>query len=277
MKMILVPCDFSKPAVNAYRFALDLAAQSRGTVILLHVIELPVVGDPGMMQVITLDDNFFSQAKKRQQQHFDKLVAKYGSEEVKTTTHIEFGSFPLIVSNFIERKDIDLVVMGSHGSSGMKEFFAGSNAERIVRRATAPVIVIKDLYKGPVKNIVFPNTLDTEDQEELTRQVKALQAFFKATVHIVYINTPANFSSDTVTVKRLKAFAKRFGFKDYTINVFNHENEERGILHFTQMIKGDLIAMGTHGRRGVSHLLNGSLAEDVVNHSSTLIWTCAIK
>lgn len=277
MKKILVPCDFSKPAINAFRLAIDIATQSKGSVHLFNVIELPVIGDPGMMQVVTMDDSFFKESRKDIQQQFDKMLAKYGHDDVKVTTSIEFGFFPNMVVNAIEQNDVDLVVMGSHGSSGFKEFISGSNAERIVRRSSAPVLVVKDFHKGPVKNIVFPNTLETEGQEELIKHVKALQAFFKATIHIVYINTPALFTSDTVTLKLLKDFAKRFMFKDYTINVFNHENEEGGILHFTKAIGGDLIALGTHGRRGISHLLNGSLAEDLVNSSKVLIWTKVIE
>ena len=277
MKKILVPCDFSKPAVNAFRLAQDIAAQSKGTVHLCHVIELPVVGDPGIMQVVTMDESFFRDAKSSIKVQFEKLLAKHGNPDVKTGTSIEFGYFPNLVIDIIERDSYDLVVMGSHGSTGFKEYMSGSNAERIVRRATAPVLVVKDTYKGAINSIVFPNTLETEGQEKLTMQVKALQAFFKATVHIVYINTPSMFTSDTVTLKKLKEFAKRFMFKNYTINVFNHENEEGGILHFTQSVGGHMIALGTHGRRGVSHLLNGSLAEDLVNHSKALIWTTAIK
>lgn len=277
MKKILVPCDFSKPAINAFRLALDIATRSKGAVHLCHVIELPVVGDPGMMQLVTMDESFFRDARNAIKLQFEKLLAKHGDPDVKTTTGIEFGYFPNLVIDIIERDKYDLVVMGSHGSTGFKDFISGTNAERIVRRATAPVLVVKDVYKGAITSIVFPNTLDTEGQDELIAQVKALQAFFKATVHIVYINTPAFFTSDTITLKRLKEFAKQFMFKNYTINVFNHENEEGGILHFTQAIGGHVIAMGTHGRRGVSHLLNGSLAEDVVNHSRALIWTTAIK
>jgi hypothetical protein len=65
--------------------------------------------------------------------------------------------------------------------------------------------------------------------------------------------------------------------KDYTINIFNHTDEETGIMEFAKSIKGDLIAMGTHGRKGISHLLNGSLAEDVVNHYRGLVWTYSLK
>jgi hypothetical protein len=138
-------------------------------------------------------------------------------------------------------------------------------------------MVLKEHFAGPVKNIIFPNTLEIENQEDLVMKVKALQHFFGANLHIVWINTPTNFASDTVTNERLKKFAQRFMLKDYTTNVFNHNNEEEGIIKFTQMIKGDMIAMGTHGYKGVSHVLLGSMAEDIVNRTDKLIWTYTMK
>jgi nucleotide-binding universal stress UspA family protein len=140
-----------------------------------------------------------------------------------------------------------------------------------------PVLVTKDYYKGPVKNIVFPNSLDSENQAELVARVKELQKFFKAHLHLVWINTPLNFSSDAITHQRLQAFASHFALKDYSINIFNHYNEEDGIIQFTKFVKGDIIAMGTHGKKGITHLLNGSIAEDVANHTDSVIWTYAMK
>jgi hypothetical protein len=107
--------------------------------------------------------------------------------------------------------------------------------------------------------------------------VKALQNFFKAKIHIVWINTPTNFTRDTITQKRLNAFAKRFMLKEHTINIFNDPYEEAGVINFTKEINGDMIAMGTHGRKGLAHLMSGSVAEDVVNHVDCPIWTYAIK
>jgi nucleotide-binding universal stress UspA family protein len=63
--------------------------------------------------------------------------------------------------------------------------------------------------------------------------------------------------------------------KDYSINVVGHTDEEGGILEFSKQVKGDLIAIGTHGRQGISHFVHGSIAEDVVNHASGLVWTYA--
>jgi hypothetical protein len=167
--------------------------------------------------------------------------------------------------------------MGSHGASGLREVFVGSNAEKIVRKSPIPVLVVKDFFKGSITDIVFPNTLDLDDQEDLVMKVKALQSFFKAKLHIVWINTPINFTSDYITIDRLIAFAKRFMLKDYSVHVFNHPDEEEGILRFSKMIKADMIAMGTHGRKGLAHILNGSLAEDIVNHTDKLIWSYKLQ
>lgn len=277
MKKILVPCDFSKPAINAFRYALDIALQSNGTVYLLNVIELPVIHDPLIMPVYTFEQDFLASFKEKALAEFNKIITKYNKEGLKVISKVEFGGPGRMITDFIKRSSIDLVVMGSHGATGFREYFIGSNAEKVVRHAAVPVLVIKDYYKAPIKSIVFPNTLDTENQQALTMKVKALQDFFKATVHILFVNTPLNFTSDTLTIARLKEFAKKFMFKNFTINIYNHPSEEDGILHFTKSIKGDLIAMGTHGRKGISHMINGSLAEDVVNHSQCPIWTYAAK
>lgn len=277
MKKILVPCDFSKPATNAYRFALDVAQQSKGIVHLLHVIELPILHDTVIMPVLNFEEQLLKDLRENAETRFKKITEKYKAENVKVTFVVQFGAVSRMIQDYITKEKIDVVIMGSHGASGFREMFIGSNAERMVRNAPVPVLVIKDYYKGPIKNIVFPNTLDTENQEDLVMKVKALQNFFKAKLHIVWVNTPLNFTSDSQTNERLEAFAKRFMLKDYAINVFNHTDEERGILEFSNSIKGDLIAMGTHGRKGISHLVNGSLAEDVVNHNKGLVWTYALK
>ena len=146
-----------------------------------------------------------------------------------------------------------------------------------MRKSLVPVLIVKNYYKGPIKNIVFPNTLDLEDQDDLISQIKVLHNFFKARLHIVWINTPVNFTSDQMTNEKLHAFVKRYELRDCTTNIFNHLNEEEGILQFRNIIKGDMIAMGTHGRKGIAHIVNGSLTEDVVNHTDKIVWTYTLN
>src|SRR5688572_12117404 len=193
MKKILVPCDFSKPAVNAFRSALDIAAQSKGSVYLLNIIELPVLHDTALMPVLNFEEELLQELKEKAEKSFSKLITKYATEGAKVTGEVVFGSVSRQIIEFANAKKIDLVVMGSHGASGIREFFIGSNAEKIVRNSPVPVLILKNYYKGPIKSIVFPNTLDTEKQEDLVMKVKALQSFFKAQLHIVWINTPLSF------------------------------------------------------------------------------------
>lgn len=277
MKKILVPCDFSKPAVNAFRFALDVASQSKGTVHLLHVVELPVLHDSLLMPVLSFEEQLLKELKEKAETEFKKLVAKYKIEGVKITRHVVFGAVTTMILDYVTENSIDAVIMGSHGASGAREFFVGSNTEKIVRRAPVPVLTTKAYYKGPVKNIVLPNNLDTENQSEFIARVKTLQSFFKAQLNIVWINTPENFTSDTITLERLLAFAKQYKLTNYTTHVFNSMNEEEGIIQFSKLINADMIAMATHGYKGIAHMVNGSLAENVVNHASKLIWTYSLK
>lgn len=277
MKKILVPCDFSKPAIHAFRLALDIAEQSKGTVHLVNVIELPMLHDSLLMPVLNFEEDLLKELKAKAESRFQKINDKYNTKNAKIVTEVKFGAVTRMLLDYVRENAIELILMGSHGASGLREVFVGSNAEKMVRLSPVPVIVMKDYFKGTIKNIVFPNTLETEKQEDLLMKVKALQNFFKAKLHIVWINTPLNFTTDRITLGRMESFAKRYMLKDYVIHVFNHTDEEDGILEFNKRVKGDLIAIGTHGRKGVSHLLNGSLAEDLANHSDSLIWTYSLK
>ncbi len=277
MKKILVPCDFSEAAIHAFRFALDVAAISNGTIHLLNVIELPAMPNTAFTPVRSFGMPIMKEMGAKAQGNFEKMTTKYASGNVKVVRNVEFGVPSKIILNYVIKNSMDVIVIGSHGAGGLRDYFVGSNAEKIVRNSSVPVIVVKDILNGPVKNIVFPNSLDTHNQEDLVLKVKALQAFFKAHLHLVWINTPANFTPDTITLTRLATFAKRFSLKDFTISVFNHLTEEEGIIQYTNSINGDLIAMGTHGRKGLSHMMSGSTAEDVTSQGKSLIWTYLIK
>lgn len=278
MKKLLVPCDFSQPSLNAFQFALDVAAQSpNSTVHVLHVVELPVLHDSVLMPVLSFEQDLFDELKEKAEKEFEIIDKKYNKDGVNVITEVQFGKISSMIQQYAKDQAIDTIIMGSHGVKGMRELFIGSNAEKVVRNASIPVLVIKGRFKGPIKHIVFPNTLETEDQEDLVLKVKALQNVFGAHLHIVWINTPLNFTSDTETTQRLKEFVKRFQFKNYTINTFNHVNPEQGILDYTQAMDADLIAMGTHGRKGVAHMFHGSLTESLVNHTDKLVWSYVIK
>ncbi|MBS1489590.1 MAG: universal stress protein [Bacteroidetes bacterium] len=277
MKNILVPCDFSKAAIDAYQQALELATKPGETIYLIHVIEPPLMQDTMLMPTLNFEEELMHDMKEKAEKEFKALVKKKKGEEVSVVSEIRYGTVTSVILEQIAAKKIDLVVMGSTGASGVKEYFIGSNAERIVRQSPVPVMVVKKNALRPIKNIVFPNDLSFEHQENLVARVKDLQHKFQAKLHVVWVNTPGDFQNDTDTRKRLETFASHFMLTHYTLNIFNHHSKRQGIIEFTNLVQGDLIALGTHGRTGLAHLLTSSVAEDVVNHTDSLVWTYSLK
>ncbi len=277
MKKILVPCDFSTPARHAFRSALSVAARSGGEVHVLHVIELPVLHDAVLMPVLSLEETLFRELEEKSQAEFAKLIEE-NKNDIPLKTKVVFGETSRMILDYAASESIDLIIMGTRGASGIREVLIGSNTEKIVRHATVPVFVVRNTIDvGSIHDIVFPSTLETANQEGLVMRVKALQNFFNAKLHIVWINTPANFTADATTRVRLQEFATRFMLQNYTINIFNDLYEESGIINFSHHISADLLAMGTHGRKGLAHFFAGSVTEDVVNHADLPIWTCNLK
>lgn len=277
MKRILVPTDFSAPAMQALQFAVDVAERSRGQIHLVHVVDLPLIKDSLLTPTIYVDDSIVKDSVAKAQKSFDRAIEKYKDRDAKISCSVEYGNPSMAILKLIEEQKSDLVIMGTKGASGLKEILVGSNTEKIVRGSKVPVISIPLGSKiSTIKNIVFPNSL-REENEALTLAVKTMQGFFKAKVHIVYVNTPAIFKRDYETIGRLRTYARRYMFKDAEIHVYNDLSEQEGTMNFATEIGADMIAMGTHGRQGLGHLFSGSIAEDVVNHVKCPIWTLRTK
>ncbi|NOT75717.1 MAG: universal stress protein [Cyclobacteriaceae bacterium] len=277
MKNLLVPSDFSKTSLNAFKFAIDTAAISGGKVHVVHVIELPAMPNSALTPVQAFGAPLRREMAGKAKANYDKLTANCNPDQVPCEFSVEFGAPSKSILSYVKKNKIDLIVMGSHGAEGLKEYFVGSNAEKIVRTSPVPVIVVKSFYKGPVKNIVVPFTLDQENYPNFFINIKALQKFFKAHLHFLWVNTPANFTLDEVTYNRIEGLAKKYKIADYSIDIYNQLYEEQGILKFAEATNADMIAMGTHGRKGIAHMVYGSKTENVANHGKTLIWTSVMN
>lgn len=277
MEKILIPCDFSEQSVNAFRLAVEIAHASSAEVHVLHVIELPVMHDDVLTPLPSFDENLLKELSERAEIKMAELKKDFAREHLIMVSKIEFGPIITSINEYVEENDVTLIVMGTKGISGIEEVLIGSNAEKVVRHATCPVIAVKNLTTLPeLKHIVFPNSME-EGQEDLVMHVKNLQAVLKATLHLVWIDTTDKTDNHGAIKQQLETFAQRFMIKDYTVNVFKANNKETGIINFTHWMNASMIAMGTHARKGLSHLFRGSVTEDVVNHVDCPIWTYVIK
>jgi len=275
MKRILVPCDFSKLSMEAFKMAHDIAQKAQGEIVVLYAVYIPTLYDPTLMgETIAYNAQLITDLEEESKRNFEKMKKEYGHASVKTSLEVLTGDVLVCIQQTIESKHIDLVVMGTSGTSGLEEFFIGSNTEKVVRHAHVPVMAIRAFRPvESIRNILLPSTLAL-DQTAFMKKVKELQSFFHATLHVLLVNTPTHFRRDAEAKEAFNEFAKQYQLTNCVFHFKNYRKEEEGIIDFMQSEKADLVAMGTHARKGLAHLFNGSITEDVVNHmQSSSVWT----
>jgi nucleotide-binding universal stress UspA family protein len=280
MKKILVPTDFSKPGMAALETAVELAKKSGASVTLLHVVEQAMSesytisgeGHPDESE----ERRFTYEMIKKSRLMLEKQVMDPRFKNVTLTGELKLGNPYHGIRAIITDHKPDLVVMGTRGNGSLERMIIGSTTERVVRHMDCPVLTV---HKKPLnfsfKNIVYATTM-SEEEQAFSRVVRRMQEMFGATVHLVRINTPADFQRDRSVKKFMHQYAKMIGLKNYTLNVYSDLSAEEGIIYFADDIKADMICMATHGRTGFAHVLAGSVAEDVVSHSRRPVLTHVI-
>lgn len=278
MKKILVPTDFSKPAHWALQTAIGVAKKADARIILLHIVEQPTPESFNVEGQVCNDEGWeekrftlkLIEKNKAQLEETARIVEDSG---VFVTCELRMGNPFHGMRTVITEAQVDLVVMGTSGRSKLEELVVGSNTEKVVRYSKCPVLTVHEAPAAKdFANIVYASCLN-ENEKEFAAVVKNTQEMFNATVHLVRINTPMNFRPDHEVKMIMREFARKLKLENYTMNVFSDRSEEEGILHFASGINADLIAMATHGRTGFAHVLVGSIAEDVVNHSPLPVLT----
>lgn len=279
MKKILVPCDFSAPSQNALKFAINLAAKTQGEIIVMHTIILSAMYDPVFLGEAPLayDSAFMKEIKEDIKRRYEKMTHSLETKDVLINLKITQGNIISAVRHEYDHNKIDLIVMGTSGTSGFEEVFIGSNTEKVIRHSPVPVFALRSTHQlDAIKEILVPTTLSL-NQSELMNKIKELQFFFKATLKFLLINSPLNFKSDQEANELFESFVDYYGLKKYTFDFKNYYSEEEGIVEFAKDNEVDLILMATHARKGLSHLYHGSITENLVNHNRLPVWTYRLK
>ncbi len=272
MKTILVPTDFSSNSKQALKVAAKIAAKTGAKVEILHT-NTAVAYAPPLPEYYAVDQvdltEYYDMAAEELFNLKKELTAMPGMANLKVETRVEEGFLYATIKRIAEEDKVDLIVMGTKGAQGAVEFFVGSNTEKVIRTAPCPVLAVPESVKEfDLKSVVMAATLRPE-QAEIFRKLAEFQEAFPFEVKVLYLNNPAGFDSQEEIEKAVNTFSAKAWLKDATPYVSgNTFNEEASILQFASEHGIDMIVMGTHQRKGLSHLLFGSLTEDTVNHST---------
>lgn len=289
MKTILVPTDFSETANNALQVAAQLSKKFGAKLIVLHMLEIAEHIIPDSLIANDLVNSRANSASDVPAALYYMKLAQKRFAELRELSFLKDVDFEEAIQNHLSFKgivdsahkyDADFIVMGSHGTSGFKENFVGSNTEKVVRTSDVPVLVIKEENQNfAVDNFVFASNMESENVEALVDAYN-LASDLNATLHVVYINTPGrDFLTNKQFDEKMHQFisAASMEFNNLTTNIYNDVSKEEGVLNFSKKINADLIGIPTHGRKGLAHFMTQSLSEDLVNHAKTPVVTFKIR
>jgi nucleotide-binding universal stress UspA family protein len=265
MKRILVPTDFSQHAENALKVAAQIAKKNDSEIIILHMIELPHQMNDAIMGGASIPETMLFMKKANEM--LDEVSNRPYLDGIPITEIVKMDKPIHGISQVSRDYETDLIVMGSHGLSGIQELLIGSTTEKVVRNSEIPVLVIKkEISNFNATNIVFASDFTSETKKPFEKFLKFTQSF-ESKIHLVTICTPNSFKPTYIIEKTMNDFVFEFNLTNYSTHIYNDNNIEKGIINFSNSINADIIGMCTHGRTGFAHFFNGSISEGLVNHA----------
>lgn len=147
IKKVLVPIDFSDYSKNALKYAVNFSMQFNAEMILIYVIE-PVIYPPdfsmGQIALPSVNTEWDIKAKEE----LNKLAKSEIPSSIKVTTVLKTGKPFVEIIETAAEYDVDLIIIATHGHTGVEHILFGSTAEKVVRKAPCPVLTLREPIKG---------------------------------------------------------------------------------------------------------------------------------
>lgn len=263
MKKILVPTDYSDCAENAIEVAKVIALKSGATLYVLHLEEvIPEVAH--VLHHVAVEENAHHVGHARYQ--LQQMIAALELEGVKAKAVFVPNEGRESIEDYIKPYEIDFLVMGSHGATGIREAIIGSNTQKVIRKSSVPALVIKRPNKNfNPKKIMFASTF-REDVSKPLNDVLAFARLWNAELDLVFINMLAHLIEEHEAKQIMMKQMPSSPGVTFTLNISETNDEEWGISKFARMLNANVIAVVLDTHTGFSRLFNASIAEKLINH-----------
>jgi nucleotide-binding universal stress UspA family protein len=294
LNTILVPIDFSEFSSNALNYAIGLSEKFRSKLTLLHAVVLfeDDVNEEERLQeyeelVRKREKNIDAQMKTNVQKAHQKGIP------VESVILRSVSAADAILE-YLNEHSFDLIVMGTHGRTGLKHIFLGSVAEKVVRLAPVPVLSVhRSVQNFDVTNLIVPIDFSIYSKNAADHAI-SIAKNFGAKVNFIHViekdihpsfyatGVESIFQIDTSLKDRVIQNMKGFLEEQLTPDIgsefiVKEGRAHREIVEYAKEEKADLIVISTHGLTGLEYLLLGSTAEKVVRWASCPVLTIKIK
>lgn len=294
-KRILCPTDFSKFSFRAADYAVALAKHYDGEVHFVHVVP-EVLLHPDQYPYLVEPVRSEPEVRQRALERLDAFVALTRAEEIQSRFSVQEGSPVLTIMRLAEDDDTDLICLGTHGREGVERLVLGSVAEKVLRKASCPVLTVSEAGREEaIDPAQFKNILCAVDFAQLSLRSLdyALSLAQEAGGKLLLVNVVEWFSEEP-------GWETGFNVDAYRIEMENNVRERlaevvpetarewcdietvvtsgkpyREILQLVSERGVDLVVMGVRGRNPLDVMLFGSTATHVVRHAECPVLTIA--
>lgn len=272
MKNILFSTDFSDGANNAFLYALQLANQLDTKLYVLYSYISPVLsathaGQPELLGQVyeQIELTKFDYYKKQIPQLHD-LAQEHNLDHSKMVFLFEEGTVVTAVKKSVQQENIALVVMGTHGASGFRKEFIGSNTVNVIRNIKTPVLAIpaKATYSA-IQKVAFTTLFREKDQTAL-KEILDLAKIVDATVYCTNVITDNSDPADALFYG--ESWRKLFPDRKLEFTFLKNEDTvENTINRFIKESNIDLLAIVKRNRSFFDRLFSSSLSNNLTFHA----------
>jgi nucleotide-binding universal stress UspA family protein len=274
MKTIVVPFDFSSYSIAALKTAQKISAKSGAKIICITVIPSEIDWD-------LLSD-------KAKEKHPDLVAARQEAMDIlpdyistiapakaPIETVFKIGVPNELILRVIHQTNADLVVLGAYGKGYVEGKFIGSTLQKVLRKATCPVLAVKHALDGnDFRKIAFASLFNMPAKCAFDK-IKPLLKLFKPSIHLLFVSTPSNFIQTKLAEEGLVKFKVGNEEINFHQDIYNHHEVEEGIIEFAQSKKINWVAL-VSGHREKNPAYQIGTTETVLFHSELAVLSVKI-
>lgn len=248
MDKILVPVDFSSASSWGFYYAYNMAKKIGADLIVLHLYWPPYVESTYPMDMIQTIVNEKEQEVLKHLKAATRPPLDTAENELVNITYLIQPGSENSITSIAKEKDIDLIVMGTHGSGKSLDKIWGSNTANVIQNGPCPILAIPEgaRFDG-LTNLAYATNFDEKDTE-LLYELTLIATAIKAKLHCVHINKADYPYPVTAEEKFKESFEKNFADLPVTYSVCSANNIEEGLEIFCQINNIDILAMLTHDK-----------------------------
>ena len=288
LQTILAATDFSSTADTGVDWAIELAKDHGARIELIHALLVP----SRATDFVPSPPDFTDALQEAASGRLNEINSRVRDSGVEVSSELRLGIPSQVILETAIDKDADLIVVGTRGLSGFRHLMLGSTAERVVQHAHCPVLTVHpgdtDKHR-PIETVMVPTDFSRDAETAYFAALTLLGKTRRTKVVLLHVyHLPYEYTAYGTIPTSLDYFKDIEGAAEDRLATLADELRQQGfqvetiaregfppevILAEAEAAGADLIAMGTHGRTGLAHLVLGSTAERVVQRADCPVLT----